>query len=193
LSRQAEPSGAADEKVLARALLGDVAFEVAGAAYAYAVNTGNKDLAGKVAITRSQVVRGRDAEVITRCKGIHAVATEYLESLSDYGVTQAKLTALKKKIDTFQNVQPKPRQGRTVKSAATQELNQLFKQVDEVLKDCLDRLVVQFTESAPTFVNEYFAARVVVLQPGTRAVESSAADATDSQPLSTAPVLPQAA
>lgn len=83
-------------------------------------------------------------------------------------MTAAKLTALKKKIEAFQAVQPKPRQGRVTSSAATSQLPQLFTEADSVLNERLDALVVQFKATQPVFFNEYAAARVIVDNPGGR-------------------------
>ncbi|HNB51244.1 MAG TPA: hypothetical protein PK530_04855, partial [Anaerolineales bacterium] len=44
---------------------------------------------------------------------ILAAAQANVDSLADYGITQAKLTALKKKIDAFEAVLGKPREAIT--------------------------------------------------------------------------------
>ena len=107
--------------------------------------------------------------LVARCQDILAAATENVGSLGDYGVTQAKLTSLKKKIEGFQAVQAKPRQGRAHSSSATKELAKLFREVDELLNERLDALVVQFKDSQPAFFNAYTTARSVVSNPSGRA------------------------
>ena len=68
---------------------------IGSAVAALASDTNDAALAAKVNFSRSDLSRGREAQVITRCENIHAAATENLDALDDeYGVTQAKLTAL---------------------------------------------------------------------------------------------------
>jgi hypothetical protein len=92
-----------------------------------------------------------------------------VQAVLDYGITPAKLTALKKKTDAFQSVQVKPRQGRATSSAATKALPELFALADAVLNDRLDGLMIQFKDSQPTLFHEYTSARIIVDLPGGRA------------------------
>ncbi len=86
-------------------------------------------------------------------------ATENLDALDDeYGVTQAKLTALQTKIDAFRSAQPEPRRTRATSSAATEQLRAAFTQAVQILKGKLDKLVVQFEADAPKFYAEYVSA-----------------------------------
>ncbi len=165
---QTSRNGAAAEKAQAFQVLVDAAFETAAATRACAVASSNRELARRVDFSRSDVGKGRDTEVIARCQDILAAATEHLDSLGDYGITQAKLTSLKKKIDAFQAVQPKPRHGRAMSSSATKELAKLFREVDELLNDRLDGMAFQFKDTQAAFYNEYTAARSVVNAPGGR-------------------------
>jgi hypothetical protein len=126
------------------------------------VASSNQELAERVNFSRSSVGEGSDSKVVSHCQDIHAAATENLESLGDYGVTAAKLTALKKRIESFQAASTKPRQTTAAVSAATKQLEGLFAKVDTVLKGRLDKLAVQFKESQPAFFNEYQAARRIV-------------------------------
>ncbi len=171
---QTSQSGAGAEKAQTFQVLVDAAYEVAAATRACAVASSNKELARRVDFSRSDVGKGRDTQVVSRCQDILAAATENVGSLADYGVTQAKLTALKKKIEGFQAVQAKPRQGRATSSSATKELAKLFREVDELLNERLDALAVQFKDSQPAFFNAYTTARSVVSAPGGRASKTAA-------------------
>ena len=159
---QTNRNGAAADKAQAFATVLDCGFEVAAATRAYAVASGDPELAARVDYSRSDLGRGRDMEVLTRCRSILATATAHVDSLPDYGVTPAKLTAFKKAIDAFQDAQAKPRHGRATSSAATKALPDLFGQVDELLEARLDGLIVQFRDTDPAFYNEYTAARLVL-------------------------------
>ncbi len=165
---QASREGAANEKAYALAALGDAAFEIGAAVHAYAVTTHDFALEGRVDFSRTFVIAGREAAVLARVRDIHAAATVQLTNLGDYGITQAKLTAFKKKIDAFEAALAKPRQQIVTGSAATQNLQAQFNEADAILSKRLDKLVVQFKTSAPDFFNAYQTARSVVDIRGTR-------------------------
>ncbi len=170
-------------------MLGDAAYEVAAATRACAVASGNKELAARVNISRSALTDGRDPEIVARCQDIHAVATQYLASLADYGVNSTKLNTLKKKIDAFQAAQPKPRQGRATTSAATKMLASLFAQADELLTKRLDGLAVQFKDAQPDFYNAYRTVRRIVSNPAGRASEPATNVIVASNAASGAPLV----
>lgn len=168
---QASKSGSASDKASALTALGDAAFAIAGAVRTFAMDNDNHELAGRVDFSRTDVSRGRDNAIVARCRDIHAAATENLASLADYGVTADKLTKLKKKIDAFNSLQPVPRKKISKRSAATKALPGYYSDADDALVEGLDKLVVQFKETAPEFVNEYESSRVIVDSGGRSAIE----------------------
>jgi hypothetical protein len=180
--KQEARSGASLEKAAALQALGDAAYEVANAVRACAVATGNPELAGQVAFKRAELSRGADKTILNRAQGVYEAASAVLESLADYGVTPAKLTALQRKIEAFREAHPAPRQRVNMSSAATKEVKKLFKEAAVLLKERLDRLMVQYKTSAPEFFNEYTSARVVV-DPASSPAEPAPASAT-TQPAS---------
>lgn len=170
---QASREGAASEKAYALEALGDAAFEVGAAVHAYAVTTQDYALEGRVDFSRSTIAYGREAAVLARVRDIQAAATEQLANLADYGITQAKLTALKKKIDAFEVSLARPRQQIAAGSAATQSLQGKFNEVDAILNKRLDKLVYQFKSSAPDFVAAYQTARTIVDIRATRKTDKA--------------------
>jgi len=179
---QASREGASNEKAYALEALGKAAFEVGAAVHAYAVTTEDFALEGRVDFSRSTIVYGREASVLARVRDIHAAATTQLANLADYGITQAKLTALKKKIDAFEASLAKPRQQIAESSAATQTLSQQFAEADTILNKRLDKLVYQFKESAPDFFNAYQTARSIVDLRGPRKTNDTPSPAPVPQP-----------
>lgn len=159
---QSDSEQASEEKLFVLRALGVAAYEVSGAVQAYAVEMSDLALEARVNYSLSSIVLGKEDQVLSRCWSIHAVATERLAVLADNGITAAKLTALKKKIEAFETVQPKPRNRVSKGSAATEALDILFRDASRLLRKRLDKLVLQFKSSAPEFVKEYETARVVV-------------------------------
>jgi len=178
-------AGASEAKKLATSALNTITGEVMGAVASYAHDTEDAELAAQVAYAASEVTRGKTSDIVARCKNIHAVATENLTALAKYGITAAKLTSFKKRIDAFDKLKVAPRDSVITRRAAGELQEQMVRSASVILRDKLDRLVVQFKAANPTFYEEYYAARVVV---DTR--NGSSTD-TDAQP--TAPVNPSPA
>ncbi len=132
--------------------------------------------------SRSTIGYGREAAVLALVRDIHAAATEQIANLADYGITQAKLTALKKKIDAFEASLAKPRQQIASGSATTQNLQAQFAEADAILNKRLDKVVFQFKASAPDFFNAYQTARSIVDIRGTRKPNGTVIPAPAPQP-----------
>ncbi len=170
---QSSPSGTAEAKASALTALGDAAFGVAGAVLSFAEKTGDLTLAGRVKYSRSEVTAGSSNAVVARCQHIIDAATENVSSLGDYGVTAAKLTALKQKLKTYDTLRAMPRQAK----AATKQLERLFPDADRLLENRIDRLMWQFRESQPEFYDKYLVARAVLNAPTISAEEKPKAAA----------------
>lgn len=138
---QLESEQASEEKLAVLKALGVAAYEVSAAIQAYAVEVSDLALEARVDFSRSAITLGREDQVLSRCWGIHALATEQLANLADFGITATKLTTLKKKIEAFESVQPKPRNRVNKGSAATRALEILFRDASTVLRKRLDKLV----------------------------------------------------
>ena len=166
----AMPNGAAASKKTALESLVAAAHEVAAAVHAYGTEAGNDELAAEVDFSPTDLAKGRPATIVARCTNIATRATENLVALADYKITQAKLTALTKKTAAYDGLVSKPRQGVAKKAAANAALPRLLKQGRSILTRRVDKLMVQFRESAPEFFAEYKTARKIVDQ---RATQSS--------------------
>src|SRR5262245_13060741 len=177
--------GASDAKELARQELCTAACEVIGALRAYAAVNADPELAARVNFSASDVIGGKANEVVSRCRSVHTSASELVSSLGNYGVTTTRLTAFKRKIDSFEELKSAPRQSRVTQSAAAQLIPQLVRSAVSVLRDQLDGLVLQFKSADPSFYEEYFSARVVVDTRGGRSDNTDIAAAAPPSPLTT--------
>jgi hypothetical protein len=164
-------SGATSVKEAARQALSLAITEVTGALRAYAAKAADPEVAAQAGYSPSEVTSGKANEVVARCRSIHATAIG-IESaeLAKYGITAAKLTALKKKIDAYDSVKTAPRQSQVERNSALQLLPQLVRSAVAIVRDQLDGLVLQFRAANPNFFEEYFAARVVVDTRGGQSV-----------------------
>jgi hypothetical protein len=167
-------AGASAQKAQALQALVDSGYELAAATHAGAVAQDNQELAARVDYSRSGVARGVENRVITRGQDILDAATENVKWLAPYGVTTAKLNAFRKTLESYQVLVGKPREVGATASAATVRLGQLKKQLNTLLRQRLDKLIVQFKESHPEFYVEYSEARWLIRTSRTRSTAASA-------------------
>jgi len=160
--RASRNTGVAEDKRRLRVEMCEAALEVASATRACAVASKNRELAARVDFSRSDLLSGRDVDSAEHCANIHAAATANLTAVKPYGVTAAKLTALKEKIDAYTASLASPRVSIVSGKSATRKLVAEFKAADELLNEGLDNLVPQFKDEEPAFVADYFSARTIV-------------------------------
>lgn len=167
-------SGATKAKKLALERLTLAASEVIGAVLTYATRNDLPALIAAVSYSPSALVAGKAAEVVARCKTIHTAANSVIASLADFGITPAKLLALKNKIDAFDELKTAPRENVVKRKAASQLLERLTRESVAIAREELDELMPQFKEANPGFYEEYFAARVTVDMRGGQSDEDKA-------------------
>jgi hypothetical protein len=160
---QSQPTtGLAQDKEQLRKAMAAAAVETAGAVSACARKVKNNDLAAKVNVSASDMIGGRDTIAADTARNVHTAATANLASLASYGVTAAKLTALKAKIEAYAASIAKPRDARGSTKTATEQMDAEFDAADAVLKDQMDSLVPQFKSANAAFVTDYQNARIIV-------------------------------
>jgi hypothetical protein len=155
-------SGAANAKRLALAALGKAAEEIIGAVRAYATKNALPEIAAQVDYSPTDFIAGKARAVVSRANAVHAAANGVVAALADFGITPAKLTAFKKKIDAFDGVKTSPRESIVQRKAANELLPTLVRAAVDILNDQLDGLMPQFQDVNPNFYEEYFAARIIV-------------------------------
>ena len=178
---QSSASGAAEAKASALESLGDVVYEIAGGVLSFAEAGGNFTLAGRVRFSRSGVTGGSSNAIVVRCQDIIDAATANLTSLAEHGVTQAKLTAAKQRLKSYDALRVLPRQAKASSAAATRHLEGFYPEVERLLSQRVDKLVWQFRASTPEFYEKYQVARAVV-SPATQPADGTPAVVPVPQP-----------
>ena len=168
-SQAVDSTGLSADKEALRKTMAAATVEVALATNAYAKKVKNNDLAAKTNVSVSTYMEGRDTLAATNALNIHAAATANLANLAPYGVTAAKLTALKEKIDAYSASLSKPRDAVASGSTATKQMSDEFDAADAALNDQMDALVPQFAASNAKFVEDYNNARIIVDSGGGKA------------------------
>ena len=168
-SQAVDSTGLSADTEALRKTMAAATVEVALATNAYAKKVKNNDLAAKTNVSVSTYMEGRDTLAATNALNIHAAATANLANLAPYGVTAAKLTALKAKIDAYSASLSKPRDAVASGSTATKQMSDEFDAADAALNDQMDALVPQFAASNAKFVEDYNNARIIVDSGGGKA------------------------
>jgi len=155
-------TGIAENKSKEEEEMRQATIEIAAAVFAYASKIGDNELKEKVNYTPSDLIRSRDTILKDICQTIHDEANAVIAELADYGKTPADLKKQQNEIDDFADILAKPRTAIGTRATATSKLVELFQQGDALLKDQLDKLLVNFQTSNPEFYNQYNNARIIV-------------------------------
>jgi len=183
---------AADKKRLRREMCED-ALEIAAATRAWAVAAKNHDLAARANYSRTTLLTGRDTASADRCQAIHSLALENVGSLGQHGITAEKLAAFQAGIDAYSFMIQKPRAARAQNKTITAQLKLEFRAADLLLREGLDRLILQFRADAPIFFSDYQNARAVVNDSATRESRKAPAPAAIPSEVAQAELKPLAA
>jgi hypothetical protein len=154
--------GVTNDKKAEKQSLRNIMLEVAGAVHAYATDTGDLELKGKVDIKPSTLDRMRGTEFDAICLAVYNEALQVSDQLPDYGVDKDVMTSFKNSLDSFSRLLPAPRTAIVERKGATDELAKLLKKIDCLLNDKLDKLMKKFQVSNPDFYRLYFDARINV-------------------------------
>lgn len=142
--------------------LAQLATTNAAALFAFASASGDAVLKEKARYSYSDLYKLKDDELSIICQNLHAEENAVLASLAPYGVTAATLTTFQTMITDYSTEVPAPRNAASTRAAARQQLNDLFDETDELLKEQVDKLAVQFKVSEPEFYNAYKSNRVIL-------------------------------
>lgn len=82
---------------------------LSGALQAYAYDKGDLDLAAKVKMSKSEVLKMKDTEVDPTVRVLLSAASANFEALADFGVTEANIAEIQTSVDDFQALLGKPR------------------------------------------------------------------------------------
>jgi hypothetical protein len=138
------------------------ALPLVGCIQAYATDENNQELYEKVNYTYSSFTHGNDIDKYDRAMMVHAKGTEYLTEMAEYGVTQDMLDALNTAAAAFHAIFTKPQTAIDARKAATEKLEELFAQLNKLLKNKMDKLMMKYQVTNPDFYNDYVNAREIV-------------------------------
>ena len=159
---QKKTKGIAEDKGTLRATVVQSAFDTASQVYAYANKSKNETLKQTVNFSITDLERIKDDLLIPTCNNIKKAANDNLAALADYGVTAATLTALQTDMDNYSGSVAKPRLAKTQKTTDNKNVKATMKEIDNILKEEMDKTVVAFRKTNPDFVTKYKEVRKIV-------------------------------
>lgn len=155
-------SGFTEDKTQQRADLIELTLDVAGAIHAYASSVDNLVLKDQVKLVYSDLNRLKDELLGPACSNILDAANANAAAIVPFGVTAAKITSLEDAIDDYISAVPAHRNAVSNRSSAGEQIKQLLKDGDNLLKNQLDKLALQFKSTHPNFYNSYRSNRVIL-------------------------------
>ena len=158
---QTVAKGAAQQKGVDEDELVDDIVTLGSLLYVFAVQKGDRTLQEAAKVTESALKQMRDAELLSRARTVFEKAEAHKGELTNYGIDEAKLSAIKTQIDKYAAALEGTEVKAAEKTATRQALSQAYDQADHVLYDMIDPLMEIFRSSDSYFYNQYFSARVI--------------------------------
>lgn len=152
----------------------DLLIRLSGTLYVLGKNTGNTLMREQMKITPSHLKNCSREEYISLVDRIVTMALENGSALLDYGIQQAELDQLPIVRQELEVGILSTRAATMRKKVLTEELDNLSRAIDDVLKNELDPLVKTLKVAHPSFVSSYKAARMII-NSGNKGTHPSAA------------------
>ncbi len=160
------PEGVTIAKREVRATLEGQILTIAGGVKAYAFILQEETLQRSAHLTLSAVRVLTDRAVIGEAERVATLATDNLSGLGPYGITTAKVKALRTLATTYSGWLDKPRAAMDARKEGTKRLKTIETRARQLL-ETMDAQMVLFKTSAPAFYQRYFYARDIT-KPGFR-------------------------
>jgi hypothetical protein len=162
---EAATGGAADAKAVAESALEDAAYVLARALANHFKKTGNLDSLGKVDVSKTDIVKLRNQDLVNKTTAIRDLGTAAVSEpdADKRGVTAARVAALTAAIDAFTKVMSTPRGEIVNRSTLLKEVETDTADLVESVGD-MDDLVLQFdgTDAGKRFIEAWKRARIIV-------------------------------
>jgi len=131
--------------------------------YVYASEKKLPGLLETFSVTSWGLQKLNDVKLHTACLSVHEALCQIdPQAVAEYGITTESLASLKKKIGDFHALISQPRTDIITRSQATFNIGEMTKQLKELFKNRLDKMVNSLPATDATMKNEYNAARIVI-------------------------------
>lgn len=158
-------------KKIEKASLSTVIVKVNTAMNAVAITENDKELRLLTDISKTDLLKLREADFIIRINRIYNAAKSILDKLLKWGVTAEEVEMLDTTAASFAERSATMRNITAVTSNATNEINQKVKDVNSFLSDNLDKLLEPFKSMNVTLYGQYKIARKVIERAATQSAK----------------------
>lgn len=155
-------------KKIEKASLSTVIVKVNTAMTAVAIAENDKELLLLTDISKTDLLKMREADFINRINRIYKAAKAILDKLLKWGVTAEEVEMLDTTAASFAERSATMRNITAVTSNATNEINQRVKDVNYFLSNNLDKLLEPFKSMNVTLYGQYKIARKVIERAATQ-------------------------
>jgi|GEM_PF-5334737 len=163
---------------------------LAGALYAYAIDSQNNEIKILSFLNRVKMEKKNDKQAAQASTELLEVATNKLQELAYYGVEKEELTLLESAITAFKEVAGRRKAVAIEAEDATAKVKinvgKVLKEIDAILEDKVDKLLYRFQDSHPDFYKSYHRTRYAMNKATTKtaktATESDTPPVTDGEP-----------
>jgi hypothetical protein len=159
---QKKTKGVAQDKGTLRTTLIQNAYDIASLVFALSNKLKNDTLKQQVDFSITDLERIKDDLLVPTCNNIKTAANNNLVAMADYGITAASLTAFQTNMDNYSGSVAKPRLAITAKTTNNKAVKATIKEINDILKNEMDKTIVAFRTANPNFVAAYFEARKIV-------------------------------
>lgn len=142
--------------------LAEKSIETVSAIHAFATDTNDSELIGKVDYTASDFYYCREGLLLDRSRLVYDIAQSNIVELAKYALSAEDLTDLKGRIEDFEKVIILPRNVRGDRKEANKILRQQFKELEFIQKERIDYIMEKIKNTYPAFYNAYRNARMII-------------------------------
>ena len=140
----------------------DTVLKVAAGMAAHAATTGDTRLKMAAHITRSELKKMSETELVIKIRATYDAALPLATELAPWGVTQADIDALNAGADQFTTQSPGIRNLRAKTVQATINMKAKLDETNTHIKSILDPMMLPFKNLNPTLHGEYLNARNIL-------------------------------
>jgi len=161
------PTGITEEKNNVKIDLINKAFVIASACCSFASATNKPELYSKCNLTRTNLEKFKEAELIGVCTNIQTDALAHVALLAPYGVTAVIINSLQSSITAFSAITRNPVTAIAKRATATTEIAKMLPEIIKLVETRLDKDLVALSLSQPVFYETYNNVRYINSSPTT--------------------------
>jgi hypothetical protein len=140
----------------------EIILKVSGGVRGFAASTGNNTLLDSVYYTENKLNRISEMQLVDVGKLVYDAAMPIKTEIAAFLVGEPDLELLNTKRNDFNAMIPKKRAATGVSKAATRNLEEVFAETNDFLRNKMDHIMLAFRSVYPDFYMQYQSARMII-------------------------------